>query len=177
MIGRDPIADDLFLRTLGRLTRGALHELSNPLLAVIGSAELALAAAEPGSKVHERLQLVHRTSLEIAEIVRALQGFTRERAAPPRPIPLGDAAAGAIRLVELVSAVRDVEVRLRRETEPVVVASPGDVAAALVSALLDAVTAAERDAVVQVVVTHAGGDAVVRVDGDDVLTVPLEEET
>ena len=37
------------LATLGRLTRGALHELSQSSRCAPGSAELALADAEPGT--------------------------------------------------------------------------------------------------------------------------------
>ena len=47
------------LLTLGRLTRGVMHELSNPLVALLGSAELALADAEPGTKLHDRISLTH----------------------------------------------------------------------------------------------------------------------
>ena len=68
------------LRTLGLLTRGALHEISNPLLGLVGSAELALGDLEPGTKLHERIALTHRTGTEIAGIVRALQGSSGSRA-------------------------------------------------------------------------------------------------
>ena len=51
------------LETLGRLTRGALHELSNPLVGLLGSAELALAEAEPGTKLHGRILLISRRPL------------------------------------------------------------------------------------------------------------------
>ena len=43
-----PGQDERALIVLGRLTRGALHELANPLVALTGSAELALDTAEPG---------------------------------------------------------------------------------------------------------------------------------
>ena len=71
------------LATLGRLTRGALHEISNPLVALLGSAELALGDAEPGTKLHSRISLTQRTGAEVAEIVRALQAFIRLQSQPP----------------------------------------------------------------------------------------------
>ena len=46
-------------------------------MGLIGSAELALDDAEPGTKLHERIALTHRTGAEIAGIVRALQAFIR----------------------------------------------------------------------------------------------------
>ena len=85
------------LRTLGLLTRGALHEISNPLVGLIGSAELALNEAEPGTKLHERIALTHRTGTEIAGIVRALQAFIRLQDTPAGPFSLGEAAAEAAR--------------------------------------------------------------------------------
>ena len=63
------------LATLGRLTRGALHELANPLVALLGSAELALGEVEPGTRLHDRIALTQRTGAEVVEIVRALQAF------------------------------------------------------------------------------------------------------
>ena len=99
------------LATLGRLTRGALHELSNPLVALLGSAELALAEAEPGTKLHDRVALTQRTGAEVVEIVRALQGFVRLQSQPPAELSVGAAAADAVALVERVLPTHGVELR------------------------------------------------------------------
>lgn len=169
-----PSEDDLALRTLGRLTRGALHEIANPLLALVGSAEFALADAPPGTKLHSRLELVQRTGGEIGEIVRALQGFARQQSAPPTRVLLGEAAGAAVTLVRRVSAVRDVELAVRRESEPEVVAAPGDVASALVELLLDALAGAERGDVIELVVSREDGEAVASVAGTGELRLPAE---
>ncbi len=47
--GREPAPDAAQLEILGRLTRGALHELANPLLALLGNAELESTPASTGS--------------------------------------------------------------------------------------------------------------------------------
>ena len=70
------------LVTLGRLTRGALHELSNPLVALLGSAELALNDVEPGTKLHDRIALTHRTGAS---------GRDRACAAGVHPAPVASA--------------------------------------------------------------------------------------
>ena len=98
--------------TLGRLTRGALHELSNPLVALLGSAELALVDAEPGTKLHDRIALTQRTGAEVVEIVRALQGFVRLQSQPPAELSVAAAAADAVALVERVQPTHDVELRV-----------------------------------------------------------------
>lgn len=168
--GRDEGGD----ATLGRLTRGALHEIANPLLALVGSAEFALGDAEPGTKLHGRLELVHEAGLEIAVIVRALQGFARDQHAPPTRLALGDSADAAVRLVRRVSAVRDVELAVRRRSDPEIVAAPGAVAAALVDLVLDALVDAERGDTVELVVSLEGADAVATVAGAGELRLPAE---
>ena len=47
------------------------HEINNPLFAILGLTELLIAEAEPGSRMRERLELIHTSALEIKEIVRA----------------------------------------------------------------------------------------------------------
>jgi signal transduction histidine kinase len=163
------------LATLGRLTRGALHEIANPLLALVGTAELALGDAEPGTKLHDRLLLVQGTGQEITEIVRALQGFAREQGAPRTAVALGDAAESAVTLVRRVSAVRDVELAVRHESSATVaIASPGEVACALVELLLDGLAGAARGDTVELVVSRHGGDAVAAVAGAGELRLPAE---
>ena len=170
-----PGQDERALATLGRLTRGALHEIANPLLALVGTAEFALGDAEPGSKLHGRLELVHGTGQEIAEIVRALQAFAREQSSPPARLALADSAETAVALVRRVSAVRDVELSLRRESDPEVVAAPGAVSAALVDLLLDGLAGAGRNGHVELVVSREGTDAVAAVAGAGELRLPAED--
>lgn len=163
------------LATLGRLTRGALHEIANPLLALVGTAELALGDAEPGTKLYDRLVLMQGTGQEITEIVRALQGFAREQSAPPTAVALADSAEAAVTLVRRVSAVRDVELAVRRESSATVaIAAPGEVACALVELLLDGLADAARGDTVELVVSRDGADAVATVAGAGELRLPVE---
>lgn len=156
---------DAHLATLGRLTRGALHELANPLLALLGSAEFALADADPGTKLHARIDIVQRTGLEIAEIVRALQAYIREQDAPATRVSLVDSAEAAVALVRRVSAVRDVELAVRAASEPLAHARPGPILRSLVELLLDRIADAERGDVVELVVSEQNGEALVSLAG------------
>jgi signal transduction histidine kinase len=160
---------------LGRLTRGALHEIANPLLALVGSAELALEDAEAGTKVRSRLEVVHSMGSEIAQIVRALQAYARERDEPPRRLSLADAAEQAITLVRRVSAVRDVELELRRVSEPAVIVAPGALKPRLVELLLDGLAEAARGDVVRLSISSEGAEAVAQVSGVGELRLPLAE--
>lgn len=171
--GGRPVTSDAHLATLGRLTRGALHEIANPLVALLGSAELALTDTTTGTKLHDRIGVVHRTGTEIAEIVRALQAFARSASAPAESLSLAVAARTALALVERVSAVPDIELVARIRSEPSVHAAPGLLQQRLVDLLLDAIAAAERGATVELVVSEQDGEAVAAV-GTSELRLPVE---
>ncbi len=143
------------LATLGRLTRGVLHELSNPLVALLGSAELALGDVEPGTKLHDRIALTQRTGTEVVEIVRALQAFVRLQAEPPQQLSVGAAAADAVALVTRVLPTHNVE--LSAHGDATAVAGPGEIRRRLVELLLDALDDPERGDVIELVV----GDGIV----------------
>ena len=154
--------DDLrALATLGRLTRGALHELSNPLVALLGSAELALGEAEPGTKLHDRISLTQRTGTEVVEIVRALQAFIRIQSQPPEQLSVGAAAADSVALVQRVLPTHDVE--LRSSGDATTVAGPGEIRRRLVELLLDALDDPGRGEVIELIV----GDGVVTASGHE----------
>ena len=149
-------ADDTrALVTLGRLTRGALHELANPLVALLGSAELALGDAEPGTKLHDRIALTRRTGAEVVEIVRALQAFVRLQSQPPEQLSVGAAAADAVALVARVLPTHDVE--LRWSGDATITAGPGEIRRQLVELVLAALEDPDRGDLVELVV----GDGVV----------------
>lgn len=163
------------LRTLGLLTRGALHEIANPLMALIGSAELALGAAEPGTKVHDRIALTHRTGSEIADIVRALQGFIRLQDEPAGPLSLGDAAVEAVALVELVLPTHNAT--LTAAGNATVDAAPGEIHSLLVELLVQALERNDSRGAIALTVRSEGNEAIVEATGGGELRLPAAEVT
>jgi len=161
------------LRTLGLLLRGALHEVSNPLVGLMGTAELALDQAEPGTKLHDRIGLIHRTSTEIAEIVRALQAFIRLQDERPGTFSLGEAAAETVALVDLVLPTHDVT--LTATGDAIVIAAPGDVRCSLVELLVDALDHSDSRGEIALTVRSEGADAVVAATGGGELRLPVAE--
>lgn len=161
------------LQTLGRLARGALHEISNPLVALVGSAELALGETEPGTKLHDRVSLTHATGKEIADIVRALQAFVRIQSQPPERLSLGQAAADAVALVTRVLPTHDVTIGTTGDAT--ILAAPGDVGCALVDLLVDALEDDATNESVELVVRSENGEAIVTATGGRELRFPAAE--
>ena len=150
------------LQTLGLLTRGALHQIANPLVGLLGSADLALSDTEPGTKLNARIALTHNSGLEIAEIVRALQAFIRLQDEPERELSLASAAADAIALLTRVLPVHDTEFSVSGDAT--VVARPGETQRRLIELLVDQLGRAQRGTTIELevrdrVVTAGDGEA------------------
>ena len=165
-----PVDGDLVevgrLAALGRLTPGALHEIANPLVALLGTAELLLLDAERGTKSAERLELVVDTAREISAIVRALQAYSRDRAAPRGPMALDRLVAETVELVRRTSAVRDVALEeVRAEVEVPVEGLPGGLKQAVLTLILNALEAQGGGGKVTVATAGAEGSATVTVTG------------
>jgi signal transduction histidine kinase len=161
------------LLTIGLLTRGALHELSNPLVGLIGSTDLALDDTEPGTKLHERIALAQRTAAEIAGIVRALQGFIRLQEVPAGRLSLGDAAAGAVALFDCVMPTPNAT--LTAIGDATVVAAPGELQCSLVELLVDALERTDSSGAIELTVRVDGQDAIVAATGGGELRLPVAE--
>ena len=154
------------LAALGRLTPGALHEIANPLVALLGTAELLLLDVERGTKSAERLELVVDTAREISAIVRALQTYSRDRAAPRGPIALDRLVAETVELVRRTSAVRDVALEeVRAEVDVPVEGLPGGLKQAVLTLILNALEAQGGGGKVTVATAGAEGSATVTVTG------------
>jgi two-component system sensor histidine kinase PilS (NtrC family) len=154
------------LAALGRLTPGALHEVANPLVALLGTAELLLEDAERGTKTADRLQLVVDTAREISGIVRALQGYSRERLAPRGPVALERLVGETVELVRRTSGVRDVALEeTRSEVEVSVDGAPGELKQAVLTLILNALEAQSGGGKVAVTTGTEDGGAVVTITG------------
>lgn len=137
------------LELLGRLLPAALHELSNPLVALVGTVELLLADAEPGP-TRTRLELVQRTADEVASLVRSLQRLTRERLEPETELDLGAFTRDTADLAVRFSGVKGIGCEVRVEEAVTLVARPAVLRQALLGLLIDALQAADADVEVDV---------------------------
>jgi len=159
----DPELEQSLLRfgqqlTLGRLTPGVVHELNNPLFAILGLLELTLPELEPGSKARDRLELIQRSGLEIREIVGSVLEFARARPGDRGALSLAVAAESAARLFRRTSVARDLEFELVPADGPADVHGSANLLAQLFLAVFaNAHLAMPRGGTVTIIVSSAGG--------------------
>lgn len=150
------------LTALGSLSTSVVHEINNPLFAILGLVEFLLRDAEPGTKAHTRLELIQTTGLEIKAIARALLDFARERPGAIEMVQLDEAAATVAELFRLASAAKGVEVVERLE-DVRVLGRRAELRQLLLSLLLNAKQALPDGGTVTVEVRRDGAEALIRV--------------
>jgi signal transduction histidine kinase len=150
------------LTALGSLSTSVVHEINNPLFAILGLVEFLLRDAEPGSKAHGRLQLIQTTGLEIKEIVRALLDFARERPGDLETVQLDEAAASVAQIFRLVSAAKGVEVVEHLE-DVSVLGRRSELRQLLLSLLLNSKDALPDGGTITIEARRDGADVVLRV--------------
>ena len=149
------------LAAIGELAAGVAHEINNPLFAILGLTEFLLKESEPGSRAHQRLELIQQTGLEIKEIVRALLDFARENADERHVLPLEDVVRSTVDLVRRTNAHKGVELVDTYDESPALVsASPNQLKQIFLNLIANARQAMPN-----------GGNVVVHVgrDGDDAI--------
>ena len=169
------------LVAIGELTAGVAHQINNPLFAILGLTELLLLDAAPGTKTHERLELVHSSGTEIKDSIRSLLEFARDRADERTTVPLAEVVRHAVELFRSISAARQFEIVERYTSESTFVEASRSRLEQLVVSVLSNVCDARSDAAeVCVSVQREGHQVVARVDGQAdgtclVLRLPASE--
>ncbi|HYZ19396.1 MAG TPA: HAMP domain-containing sensor histidine kinase [Gaiellaceae bacterium] len=152
------------LAALGQLVRGAAHEINNPLFGILGLVEFLLNEVEPGTKVHERVQLIEASGQDVKRIVQALLGFAREHPQHEGPVGLEQTAAGAVELLRCTNSAKTVELRESYGPEPLPVdGSAHRLAQLFLHLLLNAQEAVNGGGSITVALAREGDWAMARV--------------
>lgn len=88
------------LSIVGRLISGVVHEINNPLTAVVGYAELLATQEEMPSQLREDLKYIHENAVRCRDIMGNLLRFSRKEKLKKRPIQIKDVVVNAIKLME-----------------------------------------------------------------------------
>lgn len=126
------------LSSLGRMISGVAHELNNPLTAILGHSELALAERDPEAFAR-RARILHDEARRCQRIVQTLLRYARRQEPQRRPVRLEE-------VIESVSALLGFQLRtegisLRTDIAPdlpAIRADAHELQQALVNLLLNA---------------------------------------
>ena len=153
------------LVAIGELAGGVAHEINNPLFAILALSEFLLKELEPGSRPYERAELIHKTGLEIKEIVRGLLDFARENGNERTVLSLDELVGQTVALVRLTNANKGI--RIVEAYEPVLTdASGGQLKQLVLSLLGNARQWSPDSGEINVSVRREGVDAVVTIADD-----------
>ena len=155
------------LAAIGELAAGVAHEINNPLFAILGLTEFLLKEAEPGTRAHERLELIQQTGLEIKEIVRALLDFARENPDERVVVPLEDVVRATVDLVRRTNAHKGVELVAAYDgSDALVDASPNQLKQVLLNLIGNARQAMPNGGTIRVGVRRDGEHVLASVADD-----------
>ena len=140
---------------VGDLVPGLVHELNNPLLAVLGIVDLLLAEADPAAASHRRLGVVRETAVEMRSLLRAIRDFANGVAGPDGRVDVGAAAMETVALVRRTSSAADVELAVDTPPEPVAATgSRAEIRQALLHLLTNGIAAVGNQGMVTVSVAR-----------------------
>jgi two-component system cell cycle sensor histidine kinase/response regulator CckA len=132
------------MEAIGQLAGGIAHDFNNLLTVMRSYSELALAALEPASPMHEDIEEIRRAAESAAGLTAQLLAFSRKQVMQPRPIRLHDVAAGVERMLRRLIGENIELVLTRTKDDGLVFADAGQIEQVLVNLVVNA-----RDAMPQ----------------------------
>lgn len=135
------------LRAVGELASGMAHHLNNLLAVILGRVQLLLGKTQ-APELRRSLEIVERTTLDGAEVVRRVQGFARVKPiSEPVQVDLNELAQEVLELTQLrwqaEAQVRGIQINASLEPGPIptVTGDPASLREVLMNLLLNAIDA------------------------------------
>jgi two-component system NtrC family sensor kinase len=105
------------LAGIGILASGVTHEINNPLVGIIGMAEIAMDEEDP-SKNKEYLKDILNCAQRIGEIVKGLRSYSRAaKKEDLSPVDLNEALEESLKMVQL--AIKNNTVEVMKKIQPI----------------------------------------------------------
>jgi signal transduction histidine kinase/ActR/RegA family two-component response regulator len=93
-------AEDGRLSTVGRLAAGLVHEINNPLTAILGQANLLMRDEEASPASRERLRMIIQETSRAARLLKSVQGLSRPRTVKRRACSLHDEVRSVLQFTQ-----------------------------------------------------------------------------
>ncbi|MBO9123789.1 MULTISPECIES: sensor histidine kinase [unclassified Rhizobium] len=112
------------VNSLGEMASGIAHELSQPVAAILSQSQAARRAMNLGRSdiLEQALDANVREAKRAGDILERMRAYISGAAAQMEKVPLSEALAGTLRLVEADMARRGITLNIRMPTESFVVA-------------------------------------------------------
>ncbi len=162
------------LATIGKLAAGIAHELSEPLGAILGFAQLAGTVPDLPPQTRQDLEKIVQASLRAREIIKKLLFFGRQTPPARAPIDLNRVVRDGLTILEPRFDAARIQLTLELAAElPTLIADPGQIAQVVVNLVLNSIQAMPAGGTI-VVSTSAEGDRVCLTVADTGIGMPKE---
>lgn len=151
------------LAALGGLAASVAHEIRNPLAAISGSAEL-LGTATLQPEDRKLLEIIHRESNRLSDLISDLLAYTRPKPPQPARIMIGQVIREACDAFRHDPATHGLELRTRVIDDVEVELDPSQLSQVLWNLLRNAAEAIDGSGRIEVRVRTDGRQAVVEIE-------------
>ena len=132
------------MASVGLLIGGVAHELNNPLMGILGHAQLLLADAAEGSSLREDVAVIEREAKRCKRLIKSLLAFARREPHQFQPADLNALVEEMVELKSYDLKRANVELLLELEARlPVVRVDPNQIQQVLLNLMNNAVQAME----------------------------------
>lgn len=152
------------LATIGKLAAGIAHELSEPLGAILGFAQLAVQVPGIPQQTQQDLDKIVQASLRAREIIKKLLFFGRQTPPARAPINLNSVVTEGLTILEPRFAAQAIRLSLRLAPDlPPIVADPGQIQQVVVNLVLNSIQAMPGGGEIVVATARDEGEVLLRV--------------